>query len=328
MKKQKSECGRRIVKSGMACALAIQMALFCGTPSLAAAETTIETGLATYSMEQYRFSEFSMRGEIELNVKKSMTFVGNDPDGGSSEPNLFLFQAEEEGIYQVKFQGSGFTDGNISLYRVTADGTGICVDEKSAVWASESKGVTASFKAGSGERVYFGVGQYGAGTMTLQAEAKKAAVGSELTDSAGKNVYQITRGGAKGGEVTFVGPLKRNYSYSLPKKINIPATLKIGGYTYKVTAIDAGAFKKQKELQTVVIQNNVSKIGKEVFKNCKKLKTVTIKSTKLTKKNVNKQAFAGMPDNVKVQVPKKKLKAYKKLLKQCGLSDSAVVEGI
>lgn len=328
MKKQRREYGRKIMRRGIACAMAFQMALACGAPALAAEESVMEAGLATYYMEKYRFSEFTMRGKIELNVKKSMTFVGDSPNEELSEPNFFMFQAGEEGLYQVTFQGPGFTDGCIGLYRVTADGTSIYSKKKSAVWASEKKGVTATFKAGSGERVYFNAGQWGPETMTLQAEAKKVTVGSELTDSAGKNVYRIIRGGAKGGEVAFAGPLKKNYSYSAPKKIKLPSVLKLGGYTYKVTAIDAGACKKQKELKTVVIQDNVSKIGKEAFKNCKNLKRVIIQSKKLTKKGVNRQAFAGMPDNVKIQVPKKKLNAYTKLLKRCGLSDTATVEGI
>ena len=61
-------------------------------------------------------------------------------------------------------------------------------------------------------------------------------------------------------------------------------------------------------------------IGKNAFKGCKKLKTITIKSGKLTKKSIRKGAFKGISSKTVIKVPKKKLKAYKKLFRQKGLS--------
>ena len=56
----------------------------------------------------------------------------------------------------------------------------------------------------------------------------------------------------------------------------------------------------------------------KAFNGCKKLKTITVKTTKLTSKKVGKSAFKGTPKNATMKVPKKQLKAYKKFMKSKG----------
>ena len=60
------------------------------------------------------------------------------------------------------------------------------------------------------------------------------------------------------------------------KKITVPATVKVSGKTYKVTAVSANAFKGCKKLTSVTIGKNVTSIGKKAFYKCSKLKTVII----------------------------------------------------
>lgn len=110
------------------------------------------------------------------------------------------------------------------------------------------------------------------------------------------------------------------------KSFTIPATIKVDGKTYKVTAIAANAFKKNKKLKKVTIGKNIEKIGKSAFQSCKKLKTIKIKTNKLTAKTVGAKAFKGTARKAKVRVPKKKRKAYKKLLRKKGLSKKAKVK--
>ena len=78
------------------------------------------------------------------------------------------------------------------------------------------------------------------------------------------------------------------------------------------------------------IGSNVKTIGKQAFYGCKNLKSVTIKSTKLTTKSVGANAFtkAGSKNNKKlvVRVPKNKKKSYVKLLKKKGLSSNAKIK--
>ncbi len=68
----------------------------------------------------------------------------------------------------------------------------------------------------------------------------------------------------------------------------------------------------------MTIGTGVTKIGAKAFKSCKKLGTVKISSKKL--KSVGKQAFKGTKTDIKVTVPAKKQTAYKKLLKNSGIS--------
>ncbi len=116
--------------------------------------------------------------------------------------------------------------------------------------------------------------------------------------------YQVT---AK-NQVTVQGVAKS------AKKVTIPATVTNGKTTYKVTAIAANAFAKNKKLTTVVIGKNVTTIGKAAFSGCKKLKKIQVKATKL--KKVAKNSFKGVSKKAVVKVPKKKAKAYKKLFKK------------
>ena len=125
----------------------------------------------------------------------------------------------------------------------------------------------------------------------------------------------------KGGNATVTAPKSKS-----AKKLTIPATIKVKGKTYKVTAIKASAFKGMAKLTTVTIGANVKTIGKNAFLNCKKLKTITIKTTKLTTKTVGANAFKGVYKKATVKVPAKKLKAYRTLLVKKGLPKTAKVK--
>lgn len=147
-------------------------------------------------------------------------------------------------------------------------------------------------------------------------------VGYTLSDKKTKAIYKIS---VVGKEVAYVKPMKKTYS-----KVKIPNTIKYGGVTYRVTSIANNAFKNNKKLKSVTIPKNVAKIGSKAFYGCKKLTKLTIKTSKLTTKTVGKKAFTKMGSSnykkVKVKVPKKKLKAYKKLLQKRGLSKKAKVK--
>ena len=90
-----------------------------------------------------------------------------------------------------------------------------------------------------------------------------------------------------------------------------------------VTSIGNGAFKNCSKLRKVTIPVKVKSIGKDAFRNSKNLKSVVIRGTAL--KSVGKNAFKGVNSRAVVKVPKKKLKAYQKLLKNKGLSKAAKI---
>ncbi|MBE5927711.1 MAG: hypothetical protein E7270_12210 [Lachnospiraceae bacterium] len=85
--------------------------------------------------------------------------------------------------------------------------------------------------------------------------------------------------------------------------VKIPATIKIEGYTYKVT-----------------------EISKEAFKNAKKLKSITIVSNNITK--VGKNAFKNIHKKAKIYVPSKMLKKYTKLFKNKGQAKTVKIKCI
>ena len=120
------------------------------------------------------------------------------------------------------------------------------------------------------------------------------------------NQYRITKAGAE------VSLIKTN---AKAKSINIPATIKANGITYKVTTIAAKAFKQNKKLQSVTVGANVKSISNNAFFKCPSLKTVNLKTVLLISKTASKKAFKGANKKLVIKVPKKVKKSYKKIFK-------------
>ncbi len=133
-----------------------------------------------------------------------------------------------------------------------------------------------------------------------------------------KATYKVTESDLKNGTVAYVGPLDKKAT-----KVTIPATVEIDGVTFKVTSIEKNAFKNNKKVKTVTIGKNVSKIGAKAFYGCSKLKTLKIKTTKLTAKKIGSKAFSKTSKSMKVTVPKKKFKTYKTMLIKKGVNKKA-----
>lgn len=105
--------------------------------------------------------------------------------------------------------------------------------------------------------------------------------------------YVITTSSAKVKTVSVLGVANKT-----KKSITIAKTVSYKGYQYAVTGICKKAFYKMS-----------------------KLKKIKVLSTKITK--VGKQAFKKTNDKLKIQVPKKKLKKYRKLFQGKGLGKKA-----
>ncbi len=166
------------------------------------------------------------------------------------------------------------------------------------------------------------------GKVTVTVTGKKNLKGSfsktvavASPSSSSKTTKGVTYSVSNAGKKTVtVSKVKTS-----ARSVTIPATVKISKTTYKVTAIAKKAFANSKNLTRVTIGKNVSKIGAKAFYGCKKLKTVEIKSAKLTKKSIGKKAFSKIHAKAMVKCPKKKVKAYKKYLRKAGLSAKAKV---
>ena len=120
------------------------------------------------------------------------------------------------------------------------------------------------------------------------------------------NEYKISKPGA---EVILVKTSKTT------KNVTVPAQIYAQGITYKVTSIGVKAFNNNKKLTKVTIGTNIVKINSNAFFNCKNLKTVTIKSVRITGKTANKKAFKNAHKKLVIRVPKKVKKIYKKIFK-------------
>lgn len=138
-----------------------------------------------------------------------------------------------------------------------------------------------------------------------------------------KNQYKVTCADGKTFTVAYLKPKK-----GVKGTVKIPDSITVNHVTYKVTEIAANAFKNQKKIRKVVIPSGVSRIGKKAFYGCKNLKNITIKTTKLTKKRVGSKAFFGIHAKAVIKVPKKKLSAYRKMLKARGVTKKEKVQAI
>lgn len=172
-------------------------------------------------------------------------------------------------------------------------------------------------KAGSEASVIIkGKGKY-VGTTTKDFEiAAIPAKGKVYT--AGNLKYKVTKSAYKNGTVSVYAPTKKTLT-----SVSIPATVKINGYTFQVTAIGNKAFAKCTKLKSVKIGTKVTTIGKEAFSGCKALTSITISSNVL--KAVGSSAFKGISAKAVIKVPAAKLSAYQKLLKGKGQKSSVKI---
>lgn len=167
--------------------------------------------------------------------------------------------------------------------KVTLKGTGTAV-----ITVSSKK--TANYTEAEDFKITVTVAKASAsaGNNTVKSQPKKKVPKKGTVVKKGGVKYKVTKSSAKAGTVSVAG-----VSNKKAKSLTIVSTVKINGYSFKVTAIGAGAFK-----------------------GCKKLKTIKVKSTKL--KTVGKKAFLKVPKSAAAKVPKSKKKAYKKLFKKGG----------
>lgn len=87
--------------------------------------------------------------------------------------------------------------------------------------------------------------------------------------------------------------------------IKIPATVNYEGKTYKVTSIGKNAFKNNKKIKSVTIGNNVTTIEDNAFRGCKKLGTVVIGKEV---KSIGKYAFYNCSKLKTIKIKTTKLK--------------------
>lgn len=119
--------------------------------------------------------------------------------------------------------------------------------------------------------------------------------------------------------VQYEGLSERSYTVA-----DIPCKAEINGKSYKVTQIADNALANADRVKKAVISEDITKIGKKAFYNCKNLTKITIKTEHLTKSSVGANAFKGLNAKAVITVPKPKLASYKSILKSRGLKNQTV----
>ncbi|MDD6572077.1 MAG: autotransporter-associated beta strand repeat-containing protein [Thermoflexaceae bacterium] len=168
-------------------------------------------------------------------------------------------------------------------------------------WLNDIEGTGALTKEGTGELVLAGNNSYTGGTTVNSGTLT-------VTNSNGLGAGDVVNNSVLAEETSGAVQIKSNYA----QKDGAKLVLNISG----------------KESFSGCV--NVKTIGKKAFYNCNKVSSVTISTKKLTSKTVGSSAFSKMGSvdykKLKVKVPSAKLKGYKKLLTDKGLSTKATIK--
>ena len=173
-------------------------------------------------------------------------------------------------------------------------------------------------KAGSTASVIItGKGNY-VGTAIQNFEIAEIPAKGKVYTS-GNLKYKVTKSAYKNGTVSVYAPAEEKTLTSA----SVPATVKINGYTFNVTAIGDKAFNGCTKLKKVTIGSKVTTIGKQAFNGCKALTSITVNSKVL--KTVGASALKGISAKAVIKVPAAKLSAYQKLFKGKGQKNSVKI---
>lgn len=179
-------------------------------------------------------------------------------------------------------------------------------------------------------------------TPENKQDVTSLSAGTKIKDKEQKAHYVIREEKEGAVEIQYVAPVKKTAKVTIPKTVTLE-----NGTVAKVTSIAPNAFKNNTTLQQITIADTVTTIGKNAFsgckklkkitigkkvttigsnafKNCKNIKTIVITSKKL--KNLSKSAFKGITSKTTIKVPASMYKAYKKLLRKCGLKSSVKIK--
>lgn len=131
-------------------------------------------------------------------------------------------------------------------------------------------------------------------TTATTTNVEKDAVIKDTTTGASYKVTEVTTSGTPEVEYTPSAESKDS-------EVVIPSKVNLNGVEAEVTSIADGAFKKSK-VTAITIPDTVESIGKSAFEGSAKLKTLTIKGSKLT--TIGDSAFKGCSSLTKVTLPK------------------------
>ncbi len=128
-------------------------------------------------------------------------------------------------------------------------------------------------------------------------------------DSKSKGKYKVTSKGSKNPTVIYVG-----CTDSKATSVTVPATVKYGAMTYKVTEIGKGALKGKTKIKTITVGSNVKKINAEAFYGCKAATKISLGKNVTT---IGAEAISGCTSLKELTLPAKTTTLGNKFLNKC-----------
>lgn len=218
-------------------------------------------------------------------------------------------EVNEDGIIQAKKEGMVTILCKSTFDNTISDRITIQVKEKSMDEEEPANGNPTTEESESPTEKQDPTTETSDGT-TQEEKTEKAVVKKGTRFEAKRCWFIITSVKKKTAKVIGVSDKKAT-------NIKIPANVKYSGKTYKVTAVGKNAFKNNKKLKNVTIGNNVTTIQASAFRGCKQLKKVVIGKKVMV---IGKTAFYSCSKLQIIKIKSTKLekigsKAFKKISK-------------
>ena len=285
-KNLKKQIKKIVIKSGIT---SISEGAFSSLPAVE--EVVIEKGLKEIGKEAFAYCDALDKITIPDTVTKigdDVVWTGYSWIGSGGHVNYATIYAPYSS-YAITYAKKNYINYSCDISEATVTGisksytyTGSAITPKPTLSIGKQKlsadndyAVTYknNKKAGTATVTIKGIG-YFRGTLTVTFQilpaSDKPQNNTSKTIRDAYNVYTIN---ATGSTVTLKNPRSRNTTTA-----RIPASVKANGKTYKVTSIASGAFKNCKKLKQVTIGENISKIGSYAFQDCTALRTLKIGS--------------------------------------------------
>ena len=148
--------------------------------------------------------------------------------------------------------------------------------------------------------------------------AKRIAAGLSFSLDMGGVEYEIAQ--------TDDGTLGIKFISTDAEKIVIPDVIKVSDKVYRITEIQAGAFRGNQTVKAVELSSNISKIGTSAFEGCTSLKKVVLREGLVT---IGAKAFSGCTLLKSVKLPSTVQNIEKNAFQNCSsLSKASLNEGL
>ena len=285
-KNLKKQIKKIVIKSGIT---SISEGAFSSLPAVK--EVVIEKGLKEIGKEAFAYCDALDKITIPDTVTKigdDVVWTGYSWIGSGGHVNYATIYAPYSS-YAITYAKKNYINYSCDISEATVTGisksytyTGSAITPKPTLSIGKQKlsadndyDVTYknNKKAGTATVTIKGIG-YFRGTLTVTFQILPA--GDKPQNNTSKTIrdaYNVYTINATGSTVTLKNPRSRNTTTA-----RIPASVKANGKTYKVTSIASGAFKNCKKLKQVTIGENISKIGSYAFQDCTALRTLKIGS--------------------------------------------------